>query len=159
MDDRDPDFVINHPPSLLLKGVINYTRKLFDDAYPYLTRYIDLRPYHPGARKMAGAILIRRNEPAAAITMLEPAARMAPVDIRIMSLLGNAYMRNKQYSKATAVFQTAVDRAPDIRSLQKSLGLSKLVLGDNVDAMANLEKAVRLGKKLVSPTSFLEWSD
>ncbi|NKB21853.1 MAG: PEP-CTERM system TPR-repeat protein PrsT [Alphaproteobacteria bacterium] len=151
MDDRDPDFVIGHPPSLLLKGVINYTRKLFDDAYPYLTRYVDLRPYHPGARKMVGAILLRRNEHAAAVRMLEPAARMAPSDVEIVAMLGNAYMRNKQYSKATEIFQTAVERAPDVRSLQTRLGLSQLAVGNRVNAMANLESAVRLGKSIGQP--------
>lgn len=70
MDERDPDFVINHPPSLLLRGVINYSRRRFNDAYPLLSRYVDLVPHHVGARKLLGSLLMRRNEPAAAIKVL-----------------------------------------------------------------------------------------
>ena len=77
MDDLDPDFVLNHPPSLLLRGVINYTLRLFDDAYAYLSRYVEIRPYHPASRKMLGAILIRRQDFEQAIKILEPATRMA----------------------------------------------------------------------------------
>mgnify|MGYP003671300240 CR=1 FL=1 len=144
MDERDPDFVINHPPSLLLRGVINYSRRRFNDSYPLLSRYVDLVPHHVGARKLLGSLLLRRNEPAAAIKVLEPAARRAPSDGELLSLLGNAYMLDKQYPKATKAFEQAAEKQPETAALQTKLALSQLAVGDRKLALESLEKAIEL---------------
>jgi len=148
MDERDPDFVINHPPSLLLRGVINYSRRRFNDSYPLLSRYVDLVPHHVGARKLLGSLLLRRNEPAAAIKVLEPAARRASSDTELLSLLGNAYMLDKQYPKATEAFEKAAKNQPDTAVLQTKLALSHLAVGDRKLALQNLEKAIDLNPEI-----------
>jgi putative PEP-CTERM system TPR-repeat lipoprotein len=142
LDNADPNEVVNDSRAMLLRGVIAYSRRRFDDAYPYLSRFVELVPHHAGARKMLGAILLRRDEALAAVKMLEPAVRIAPDDANLLALLGNAHMRNKDYEKATDAFQKAVEIAPDLKSIKTQLALSQLAIGDNVSATAELETVV-----------------
>jgi putative PEP-CTERM system TPR-repeat lipoprotein len=148
MDERDPDFVINHPPSLLLRGVIGYAQRRFDEAYSYLSRYVDLVPNHPGSRKLLGSILLRKNEIPEAVKVLEKAVAAASDDIELLALLGNAYMRNRQYSKATELFQEAAEKAPGIESYRTRLALSRLAINERETGVRNLEESVRIGKRV-----------
>ncbi len=148
MEERDPDFIINHPPSLLLKGLIDYSRKRFSEAYPSLSRYVELIPHHVGARKLLGALLLRKKDPAGAVKALEPAAQLAEDDAELMSLLGSAYMLSRQFDKARDVLQRAAIKNPDRAKLQTRLGLSRLALGESDDAIRHLENAVRLDPRI-----------
>jgi putative PEP-CTERM system TPR-repeat lipoprotein len=144
----DPDAILSSPRAMLLRGVISYSRRQFDEAYPYLSRYVELVPHHAGARKMLGAILLRRNEPGPAVQILEPAAKATPNDVEILSLLGNAYMRSRNYAKATEVFEQAAKLAPDAASLKTRLALSQLAIGEQEAAIDGLEATVAASKRI-----------
>lgn len=144
IDERDPEFVINHPPSLLLRGLINYSRRNFNEAYPLLSRYVDLVPTHVGARKLLGALLMRRKEPKAAVKVLEPAAKSSPSDPELATLLGGAYMADKQFEKSVEAYERAALLQPDRASLQTRLALSKLAIGDQQTSIEHLQRAVEL---------------
>ncbi len=148
MDERDPEFVVNHPPSLLLRGLIEYSRRRFNEAYPLLSRYVDLVPAHIGARKLLGALLLRRKEANAAVKLLEPTLELAPNDPELMSLLGNAYMANKQFTKAKEAYEKALPLQPRKVSLQTKFALSSLAVGDPKTAIEHLEKAVQLDEDI-----------
>lgn len=142
LEGTDPNAVINDSRAMLLRGVINYSRRRFDDAYPYLSRYVELVPHHVGARKMLGSILLRRKDSVSAAKILEPAARIAGDDIDLLTLLGNAHMLNKDYEKATVLFQKAAKLAPDATALRTRLALSQLAIGDNESATEGLESVM-----------------
>jgi cellulose synthase operon protein C len=148
MDERDPDFMVNHPPSMLLRGLINYSRRNFNEAYPLLSRYVDLIPTHVGARKLLGALLMRRKEPTAAVKILEPAAKRSPSDPELATLLGSAYMANKQFAEARKIFERAEQEQPYSATVQTRLALSKLALGDQETAIEHLKKAVDFDSKI-----------
>lgn len=141
LQGMDPESVFSSPKATLLRGTVNYLIQEFDDAYPYLSRYVSIVPHHAGARKMLGAILLRRNDPAEAANVLEPAVKLAPEDVELLSLLGNAYMRTRDYDKATSTFQKAADLSPDALSLRTRLAISHLAIGDNATALSELEQA------------------
>ncbi len=138
------DFLMRHPPSLLLLGVINYSQRKFDEAYSYLSRYLALQPRHPGARKLLGAILLSRGEPEAAIAALTPALELAPDDAELMALLGQAYMQDNQYEKGTELLDKASTLAPNVAAIRTGLALSRLALGDTKSAIGDLESALSL---------------
>lgn len=141
LQGMDPESVFSSPKATLLRGTVNYLIQQFDDAYPYLSRYVSIVPHHAGARKMLGAILLRRNNAVEAVAVLEPAVALAPRDIEILSLLGNAYMRSHDYAKATDIFQKAADLSPDTKSLRTRLAVSRLAVGDSESALSELETA------------------
>ncbi|MBT5050042.1 MAG: PEP-CTERM system TPR-repeat protein PrsT [Rhodospirillaceae bacterium] len=141
---RDPEFVRNHPSSLLLLGVIGHARKNYEDSFHYLNRYIKFDPNHAGSRKLLGSMFLRKGEAWSAIKVLKPALQLAPKDPEILTLLGNAYMRVRQYSDATTMLERASALAPTRASIQTQLGLSKIASGQTKDAEDNLEAALKL---------------
>lgn len=144
LDSRDPDFVHNHPPSLLLHGVINYAQEQFEAAYPYLLRYVDLVPHHAGARKLLGSILLRNDQIERAVDILTGAVRLTPNDVETLALLGNAKMRAGQFNEATALFKRASRLAPDLGSLRTKLALSRMAVGQGNAATQDLLTAISL---------------
>ena len=144
LQKRAPEFVRNHPPSLLLLGVIGYARGNYEDAYKHLNRYVEIDPNHPGARKLVGSMLLRKDEAWAAIKVLLPALRLTPNDSELLTLLGNAYMRVKKFSDATEMLERAVAVAPEKAGIYTQLGLSRLAEGQSSKAVQDLETALSL---------------
>ena len=144
LQKRSPEFIRNHPPSLLLLGVIGYARENYEDAYHHLRRYVELDPYHSGSRKLLGSILLRKDDTWAAIKIMKPALLLAPKDTELLTLLGNAYMRVKQFSDATEMLEKAVAIAPENAGIFTQLGLSRLADGQSEKAVGNLETALTL---------------
>lgn len=145
MDAMPPEAAMNDPAVMLMRGTIYYARQQFDDAYPYLAHYIELRPQHVGARKMVGAILLRRNDAAAAVRVLEPALPRSPDDVELLALLGDAYMRSQDFNRANDVFAKAAALTPDVRSLRVHLAMSRLALGEDRKATDDLRAIVSTG--------------
>lgn len=141
---RSPEFVRDHPSSLLLLGVIGHARKNYEDAYQYLNRYIKFDPNHPGSRKLMGSMLLRKGDAWSAIKILRPAVQLAPKDPEILTLLGNAYMRVQQFSDATAMLERASEHAPGRASVHTQLGLSRMASGQAKEAVSNFETALTL---------------
>ena len=94
----DPDYVLNHGPSLLIAGVIKYAQGNFNESYAYLNRYVGAFPHQPGARKLLGDILLRRGEAQRAIEILKPATAEAPDDTALLGLLGTVIGLIKVFS-------------------------------------------------------------
>ncbi|MBT6276197.1 MAG: tetratricopeptide repeat protein [Chromatiales bacterium] len=78
-------FVLRHPPSLLLLGIIRYRGGNFDEAYNLLTRFVKLEPYHLGARKLLAGVRLRRGLANAAIDTLKPVLQAQPAMCRALS--------------------------------------------------------------------------
>lgn len=150
LEGLSPDDLINHPPTMLMRGVISYARRQYDEAYLFISRYVELVPHHVGARKILGTLLLRRGLARAAIEALAPAVARAPDDIELLALLGNAYMRGKEYKLANKVFEKAAAMAPDAKSIRTRLALSRLALGQRQRAIDDLDKAVSLDGRIGS---------
>jgi len=146
MDAQTTEDIVNDPAIMLMRGVIYYARKQFDEAYPHLSRYIEVRPHHVGARKMVGAILLRRQENAAAVKVLEPALARSPDDIELLALLGDAYMRTRNFNGASDVYAHAAALTPDASSLRMRLAMSRLALGEDKKAKEELRSLVSTGR-------------
>jgi putative PEP-CTERM system TPR-repeat lipoprotein len=143
-DLRDPDFVRRHPQSLLLSGVIHYAQDRFEEAYPFLYRYVEIAPQHAGARKLLGSILLRNGDTRGAVESLEHAVRLAPQDVEAHTLLGGAYTQVNDHNRATAMYERAVALAPKQPVLHTRLALSRLQAGQSARAVVDLETAYGL---------------
>ena len=136
----------NSPQSLLLMGAIHYSLKRYEDAVPYLLRYNELAPHTPITQKMLGIIYMMRGDNRAALELLDPLLKRTPNDIQLLTALGKIYTREKQYGKATELFEKAASIAPRNTAARTELALNRLATGQLDKARDELEEAVRLGK-------------
>ncbi len=143
MTRLDRNFLREHGPSLLLTGMIALMKNKLDDARGYFERYIHLFPKHPGSRKLLGEVYLRQGLSDKAIAMLEIARGMLPDDARVYTLLGEAYMQKKRYPDAIHMYENASRLAPEDPRLRTRLAVSRIAAGDRVQAMADLQAALR----------------
>ncbi|MBM3525750.1 MAG: PEP-CTERM system TPR-repeat protein PrsT, partial [Alphaproteobacteria bacterium] len=101
-------------------------------------------PNNARARKVLGATLIRRNEPARAIDILKPLLDQTPDDTQFLMLLGSAYMQTGKVAEGTALYEKAAEISPDVASIRTQLALSRLATGQADRAVSDLESAVDL---------------
>lgn len=138
------DFVMKHPPTLLLMGTIHFAMKRFDEALPFLHRHVELAPHVISARRMLGTIYLRKDDPKYALSLLEPALKRTPRDSKLILLLGTAHMRIGNYRQATRYFEWLSQLIPDSAVARTSLAKSKLALGRTSEALEDLEQATRI---------------
>ena len=86
------EFLRNHPPSLLLLGVIRYRSGYIDEARDLLERFIKLDPFHLGARKLLGGLMLGLGEAQATVSLLERFVPHYPQDIGLLVLMSRAYL-------------------------------------------------------------------
>ena len=145
LESQDLEFVMSDPDSLILAGLVKYGQQNYEDAYLYLSRYVELVPYQPGALKLLGKLLIQRNDILEATNVFRKIVSHGSDDPKVYTLLGNAYMRDRQYNEATKMFEKAASLAPDIAKIRTQLALSRLVTGQSRSAIDDLRAAIELG--------------
>lgn len=151
-----PGYVNGNMQLLMLGALTNFGIKAYEQAENYANGYIRLNPGHPGARKLLGAILLKRGQSDAAITQLENANRAAPRDPQILNMLAAAYMSGKQHAKAANLLEQAGPIVFQSPQLASTLGFSLIGLGRQELGLEYLSQAYtknpadyRLGSNLV----------
>ena len=74
--------------------------------------------------------------------MLEPLLLAAPDDIRLLTLLGNAYVAVRRYEEATALFEKVATSNPDNSDIRTRLALTRLRSGDRESAIRDFESVL-----------------
>lgn len=139
-------------PSLyLLSGLVNRAVKNYPDAYSALKTFVDIEPFHAGARTLLGGLLLRRGNRREALTMLQVARGLSPNDPSMLRQLGIALIRNQRYREAGEVFQEALAQSPSDQSIKTFLALSRLRSGDRDEAVSGLKSAFSGDSKAVRP--------
>lgn len=148
MDELDPSHLRNNELNLLLTGLIAYTRGQSEKAYQQLTRYLELDPGHPGARRLVGTVLLRRGDSEEAVEVLEPAALLAPDNPHILALLGEAYAGEGRHRHAIKALEEAVRLLPKDPNIRTKLGEARLAAGQAEQAKDDFKAAMALESKL-----------
>ncbi|MEQ1600220.1 MAG: PEP-CTERM system TPR-repeat protein PrsT [Methylophilaceae bacterium] len=136
-----------HMPSVLLAGAVQYTLGSMPQAEQHLRHYLNKDPKNLYARKLLASTLMKSRQTQEAISTLTPALQDAQQDPQLFALAGELYMQTGDYTKATEYFAKASALAPKTAEIHTALGLSKLALGENDRAVAELETAVGLDAK------------
>lgn len=102
-----PEVVQNHPPTMLLSGIVSYFMGNKDTAYRHLTRYLERIPHHDGARRILATIALERGETSAALNLLAPIAAYLTKDIEFLNLYGDALSRSGRRKDAAKVLDAA----------------------------------------------------
>lgn len=142
VDALPPEVRARRPQILLMGGMAHYGLNHMQNAKGYLETLVRQQPFHIGANKLLASIYLAEKDPTRAINLLDTIQRSAPNDPQLLALLASGYMGLKNYSKATTLYQQALqlDRTnrPDLLA---SLGLSQVSQGDEIMGIQNLTKA------------------
>jgi putative PEP-CTERM system TPR-repeat lipoprotein len=131
-----------HPPTLLLAGMVNYSLKQWTQAAGYLAPFLDQFPDTVGPRILLARIALDRQQNERAIRLLEPALSLAPGDQQVLSLLGEAFMREGQHVKAALFLQQALEAGDDNLVLRTQRAVNQFGLGRKAQAIEELGAVV-----------------
>jgi len=134
-----------HMPSILLAGAVQLSLGSIPQAEQHLKKYLEKNPGNLYASKLMISTLLKSRRAKDAIDVLSPALKDAQQDdVQLLALAGETYMQAGDYTKASEYFTKASALAPKAAELHTALGLSKLALGENDRAVAEMETAVEM---------------
>jgi len=142
--DRTGAALDQHLPSLFLKGAASYASNQFEQAEKALTRYISEAPENARVRTLLGATVLRNNQPARCIELLQPLLGTKDESPQVLALLGRANMQLGKYLESSDFFERAARLAPNAAAIQTQLAVSHLAQGSTEKAVGNLETAIEL---------------
>jgi putative PEP-CTERM system TPR-repeat lipoprotein len=135
-----PDYL----PGILIAGAVEYALGDMPQAEQYLSKYLDKNHDDLYARKLLTSTYLKSGQMAKASSTLAPALRAFPQDADLLGLAGEASMQGKDFSKATDYFEKASTLEPKMARFHTALGLSNLGMGQNANAIAELQAANNL---------------
>lgn len=125
---------------LLLSGLAHYELGDQEKAMEKLTAYVHRFPGEPGPSKVLASLYLDRGDAALALSLLEPLQSSSPNDPRVLSLLATAYMKQRNFRKASELLDQAVAASGGAADIQTDFGLSLVGAGKTDSAVAQLEK-------------------
>lgn len=150
--------VLNHPPTMLLSGIVSFFLKREDDAYQHLTRYLERVPHHDGARRILASIALKRGENAIALRLLEPIAPYLTKDVEFLNLHGDILIRSQRPEAAAKILASAAKLAEPGSSDMFRTVMLYIRAGRNDKAITLLEKEVAHDPKALKPVLTLATS-
>ncbi|MBT5047216.1 MAG: PEP-CTERM system TPR-repeat protein PrsT [Rhodospirillaceae bacterium] len=143
--------VQNHPPTMLLSGIVSFFLKREDAAYQYLTRYLERVPHHDGARKILASIALKRGENVIALRLLEPIAPYLKSDVEFLNLYGDALIRSRRPEAAAKTLASAARHAkPGSVALFRTVTLY-ISAGRDGEAIALLKNELAHNPRALTP--------
>lgn len=133
--------VPDHLPSVLLAGAVELALGANGQAERYLAQFLQSHPGNAYATKLLATVALRGGKPADVLKLVKPLLASTPDDVELLALAGEAEMRARHFDRAAEHFQKASALRPDAPGLRLAHGVSRLGLGENGRAIAELEHA------------------
>ncbi len=137
----------NHMPSVLIAAASHFALGSVLQAEQLVNQYLKVIPNNLYAIKLKASILLKNHETKQAIELLTPALRSSHQDPQLLALVGESYMQNKEFEKASEFFEKANELLPENAALHTALALSKLGQGNRESAIVELETAANLDEQ------------
>ena len=141
-------------PALMLGGSIEFTLGNLQTAEANLNKVVKAAPDNLYALRLLAATQLRLGRPDDAERTLAPALKAASQDPGVLVVAGEIALAKKDFAKASAYFEQAVQRSPDSAAIRTELGLSRLAQGDQ-RAMADLQAAADMDDGSNRPDTFI----
>lgn len=137
----------NGSEPLLLAGALSH-RALGNPqkAREYLDALLARNGRHFAALTLMGELLLETGDLNRAATVLEPLLQAQPNDPQLLFMMGNLHLARRQYAPAAEMLERATKAGGSSAAL-RDLSFSQFGLGNNVVALANLERAVAQNPK------------
>lgn len=120
----------------------HYGLSEFESSKSYLSLYLKKNNQDPGANRLMGDILLKLNDPVAAIKFLKPAFQRQPQDTKVISLLATAYSKAGHHEKATELLEQLQKSDKSNTDLEDRLAITLLQAGHHESGIAQLSSAV-----------------
>jgi putative PEP-CTERM system TPR-repeat lipoprotein len=137
----------NYPPALYLLATVNLALDETAQAEDNINRYLARIPSDEAGTVLLGTILARRGNFPRAIEILKAALDVHPESIRLMGLLSDSYVRNKQPDEAGAILDRVSALSPKDPDVKTRVAAQRLRLGRPDEALPDLESATELAPK------------
>ena len=134
----------NHPPTMLLSGAVDFQLGTLKQAEAKLRTYLDMQSDNTFARKMLAATLLRENNPAEALKVLEPTLKDKVTDGSLLELAAQGNMLLREPAKAASLLEQAIALNPKRAASYVALGGARLSMGERDKGLAMLNKALEL---------------
>lgn len=132
-----PDYV----PALLLATTLQLQRQDYAQAQENALKVLERVPNLPLARRLLVAAYVGSREPARALDALQPLLKDKTEDVSVLSLAGQVYALNGDFTRAEQFFQRASQVDPKNAQVRTRLGVSRLAGGESDQAFQDLEAA------------------
>lgn len=139
----------DHLPAKLLLGTIAYQQGSYEIAEKELSQFVAKAPQHIPAVKLLAATRMKRNQPQQALQVLKPVEEKAKDDAQFLSLMGSAYLQNKEFDLGNDYLNRAAQIDPKAGSIKAQLALGQLAAGKLDEAVTDLKAAVSLDQNLM----------
>ncbi len=137
----------DHMPSLLLDSAVNYELGNYEQSLKSASLVLAQVPDNIQAAKLVAANQLRRDDTQSVLGTVLPMLKTHPDDARLLSLAGEAYLRDKQYSKAMEFLDKAALLQPKDADIKQRQARGHIALGRIDQAAADLEQAASLSDK------------
>lgn len=143
LDAALPEVINQSSQLLFLGGLAHFSLNQGEQAKSYLQRLLALSPNHAAARKLLGTVLLKEGRSGEAVEVLTPALNATPNDANVLSLLASAHMGQKNFRKASALLERAVQVGGGAPQFESSFGFSLLGSGQESQGIEHLTQAFR----------------
>lgn len=133
----------DHLPSILLHGAIAYTQGSYEQARSDLSKVITQYPGNAYARRLLAATQLKLGETDQALATLQPLLNVANADAQTLALGGEAYLKARNFAKATEYLERAIRLNPQAQQIQTQLAISHLGVGNTEQGLDELTEAAK----------------
>ena len=130
----------------------------FNRAEDALKRSLELAPQNGGALRHLAYVFYSRHEFAPAAVFARKAVEMNSSDSDSYGVLGDALLEIGQYPEAQAAYAYMMELDESLFSYSRRAGL-KSALGEVDGAIADLERAIAIGKATRQPAESIAWTE
>lgn len=130
----------------------------FNRAEDAIKRALELAPENGGAFRHLAYVFYSRHEFAPAAVYARKAVEIDPLDSDSYGVLGDALLEVGQYADAQAAYATMIELGKSLYSYSRLAGL-KSARGDVGGAIADLERAIAIGKATRQPAESIAWTE
>ncbi len=141
IDSLPIEYIRYRPQTLILGGLAHYGLDQREKAKPYFESVQRVMPNSPTSKLLAN-IYVAEGYHDRAIELLEQYQRAFPNDAQAIALLASAHMAKGRHARAASLMQEAL-KSKDAPELRTAYGLSLMGIGQQADAVAQLETAYK----------------
>jgi putative PEP-CTERM system TPR-repeat lipoprotein len=143
VDGIPPETLARKPQFLLLGGLAHQALGNPEKAKAHLEGYIKKNPRHPGTRKVLASILLAEGDATTALSVLEPAEKIAPNDPQLLTLMAAIQTAKGRHHKAAEYLERALTASGGSLALETSLGFSLMGAGRTDLGMEHLQRVYK----------------
>lgn len=135
-----------YAPNLLMMGRLQLNRNQSEAAQTNLAQYLQAVPNNIEARLFLANLVLRKDLPDQAITILRGAPAASADDVRVLRMLASASLRAGRVNEAGAWLDKAAAASTDTKT-RTQVAIDRVSLGQTDAAIKELDNAIELDPK------------